>query len=167
MTMHRYLMVAGVMIVVAITVSAALVAEQESEAEADDSTWMAGDADAVLFADDSQAVYDDSARLSEANYESGWVEVASDQTTNIIFYAGFRPRLVSVLAQMRGCEGVWRDVYSFVPPAHTSWDDMYTNGENVYWLRGNEVVVHHEGVIRGTNIHDGCAAQRFKVYAWN
>jgi hypothetical protein len=119
-----------------------------------------------LIADNSDAIFDFTTSLSAANYESGWTAITSSSSANVSFDAGFLPRMVSVVAQMHDCSGNWVRKYTYVPPAHSSWDDMYTNGENVYWIDNNSIVVHHEGAIRGTNIHDGCASQRFKVYAW-
>jgi hypothetical protein len=120
----------------------------------------------LIVADNSTAIFDFTTSLSAANYQSGWTSVSSSSNANIAFDAGFLPRLVSVLVQMRDCNGNWVSKYTYVPPAHSSWDDMYTGGENVYWVENNSVYVHHEGAIRGTNIHDGCSSQRFKVYAW-
>lgn len=100
------------------------------------------------------------------DYESSWSQVGSAQETRLIFDLGFEPALVSVKVQMFDCEGDWAPRYSFVPPAHTSWDDMYTGNENVYWVEGDSVIVHHEATIQGEDIHGGCDYQRFKVYAW-
>jgi hypothetical protein len=171
MTTRTYLMAGAAVILAGIAASAAVMADQGNPAEADDqdSEFLADHEpkhDIVIVADNSSALYNAVSELSAANYESDWVDVGSGQSTNIIFYAGFRPRLVSVSVQMHGCNGSWLNLFSFVPPAHTSWDDMYTAGENVYWIRGHNIIVHHEGVIRGTNIHDGCSRQRFQVFAW-
>jgi hypothetical protein len=120
----------------------------------------------IVVADDSHAIFNAMNALGAANYESGWTTVSSSSQANIVFNNGFLPRVVSVLVQMHDCSGNWVDRYTYIPPAHSSWDDAYTNGENVYWVENDSIVVHHEGVIRGTNVHDGCSFQRFKVYAW-
>lgn len=119
-----------------------------------------------IIADSSDEKFSVANAMLVADYESGWAVVNSGATTNIIFNNGFLPRTVSVWAGMYDCNGYWAARYTNVPPAHTAWDDMYTNGENVYWVDSERIIVHHEGVIRGSNIHDGCAYQRFKVYAW-
>ena len=115
---------------------------------------------------DIQGLRDQVKKNFEADYESSWWTVSSHISTTKYFYVGWVPKRVSVLVQMKSCNGSWINTYSYVPPAFTAWDDMFTDNKNVYWIYNNNVAVRHEGVIRGSNLHGGCSQQRFKVYAW-
>jgi len=99
-------------------------------------------------------------------YESPWQVVGSNVTTTLTFPLPFFPVRVVVLANYYDGSN-WTNKYSHVREALSRWDDMCADSQNVWWIEGNSVKVHHEGTEGCSNIHDGWTQMRFKVYAWN